>query len=83
MPSERIRTVIWWIYYSFFLGFCISILIIVLRYAVSWAFTENEKLTGPQILYGVAVGMMILGLLLLCIAYLVKTIWIRVSREKG
>ena len=80
MPSERMRTVIWWIYYSLFLGLCISILVMVLRYAVNWAFTGEGKYTGAQILYGVAVGMMIFGLLSLCIAYLTKTIW---SKIKG
>jgi hypothetical protein len=83
MPSERMRTVIWWIYYSLFLGLCISMLAVVLRYVVSWAFTEDGKLTGAHILYGVAVGMMIFGLLSLCFAYLAKTMWSRITRGKG
>lgn len=83
MPSERIRAVVWWTYYGLFLGLCISILVMVLKYAVHWVFAGDRKITGAQMLYGVAVGMMIFGLLSLCIAYLAKTIWSRVTGEKG
>ncbi len=81
MPGERIRIVVWWIYYGLFLGLCIFILIMVIRYAVGWVYAGDRKLTGAQILYGVAVGMMILGLLSLCIAYLTKTIYSRVKEN--
>ena len=79
MPGERIRIVVWWIYYGLFLGLCIFILIMVIRYAVGWAYAGYGKLTGAQILYGAAVGMMIFGLLSLCIAYLTKAIYSKVN----
>lgn len=83
MPGERIRTVIWWIYYGLFLSLCIFILIMVIRSAANWAFAVDRKITGAQMLYGVAIGIMIFGLLSLCIAYLTKTIWSRITGGKG
>ena len=79
------RSVIWWTYYGLFLGLCIFIFIAVTRYGIRLMFVEEEVLSGAEILYGVAVGVMIFGLLSMSIAYLTRTIWYRIrgpSKEK-
>jgi hypothetical protein len=73
-----VRSVIWWTYYGLFLGLCIFIFIAVTRYGIHLMFVGEDKLSGAEILYGVAVGVMIFGLLSMSIAYLTRTIWYRI-----
>ena len=75
------RSVIWWTYYGLFLGLCIFIFIAVTRYGIRLVFVDQGKLSGAQILYGVAVGVMIFGLLSMSIAYLARNIWHRIKRQ--
>ncbi len=79
MRSGIVRSVIWWIYYGLFLGLCIFIFMAIMRYGIHVLFTEQRKITGAQILYGVAVGVMIFGLLSMAIAYLTRSIWYRIK----
>jgi H+/Cl- antiporter ClcA len=74
-----VRSLIWWTYYGLFLGLCIFIFIAVTRYGIRLVFVEEERLNGAQLLYGVAVGVMIFGLLSMSIAYLTRTIWYRIK----
>jgi NhaP-type Na+/H+ or K+/H+ antiporter len=76
-----VRSVIWWIYYGLFLGLCIFILIAVTRYGIRFVFAGEGKLSGAHILYGVAVGIMIFGLLSMSIAYLARNIWHRIKGQ--
>ena len=73
------RSLIWWTYYGLFLGLCIFIFIAVTRYGIRLVFVEEGRLNGAQLLYGVAVGVMIFGLLSMSIAYLTRTIWYRIK----
>ncbi|MFB0508294.1 MAG: hypothetical protein ACETWT_16340 [Thermodesulfobacteriota bacterium] len=72
------RSFFWWIYYSLFLGFCIFILITAAIYLKGLLFTGNVNL--GKFLYGAAVTIMIFGLLSMAIAYLIKTLWIKITR---
>jgi hypothetical protein len=74
---------VWWIYYGLFLGLCIFIFVTVARYGIHMLFMDQRKLNGAQILYGVAVGIMIFGLLSLSIAYLTRSIWYRIKGPPG
>ena len=76
-----IRSVMWWIYYGLFLGICIFIFMAVIQYGIHTFFTGERKLTGAQVLYGVAVGIMIFGLLSMAIAYLTRTIYYRIKGQ--
>jgi hypothetical protein len=76
-----VKSVMWWIYYGLFLGICIFILMVVIQYGIHMLFTGQRKLTGAQILYGVAVGIMIFGLLSMAIAYLTRTICYRIKGQ--
>ena len=77
------RSLIWWTYYGLFLGLCIFIFIAVTRYGIRLVFVEEGRLNGAQLLYGVAVGVMIFGLLSMSIAYLTRTIWYRIKGPSG
>lgn len=79
MRGEIVRSIVWWIYYGLFLGLCIFIFVTVARYGIHVLFMEQRRLNGAQILYGVAVGVMIFGLLSLSIAYLTRSIWYRIK----
>jgi hypothetical protein len=76
-----VRSVMWWIYYGLFLGLCIFIFIAVTKYGIRFVFMGEGKLSGAHILYGVAVGVMIFGLLSMSIAYLVRNIWHRIKGQ--
>jgi uncharacterized membrane protein len=76
-----VRSVMWWIYYGLFLGICIFIFIAVIQYGIHMLFKGQRKLTGAQILYGVAVCIMIFGLLSMAIAYLTRTICYRIKGQ--
>jgi hypothetical protein len=78
-----VRSIVWWIYYGLFLGLCIFIFVTVMRYGIHMLFIEQRKLNGAQILYGVAVGVMIFGLLSMSIAYLTRSIWYRIKSPPG
>jgi hypothetical protein len=78
-----VRSIVWWIYYGLFLGLCIFIFVTVARYGIHMLFMDQRKLNGAQILYGVAVGIMIFGLLSLSIAYLTRSIWYRIKGPPG
>jgi len=77
------RSIIWWTYYGLFLGLCIFIFMAVIKYGISLVLTADRKLSGAQILYGVAVGIMIFGLLSMSIAYLARNIWYRLKGQTG
>jgi hypothetical protein len=83
MRGGIVRSVMWWIYYCLFLGLCIFIFVTVMRYGIYMLFMEQRKLNGAQILYGVAVGVMIFGLLSMSIAYLTRSIWYRIKGQPG
>jgi hypothetical protein len=77
---QSIRSFFWWIYYGLFLGLCIFIFFIAIRYIRGLLFAGSLNLA--QSLYGVAVAIMILGLLSMAIAYLVKNLWIKIAGNK-
>ena len=81
MRGGIVRSVIWWTYYGLFLGLCIFIFTAVTKYGINLVFTGEGNLSGAQILYGVAVGIMIFGLLSMSIAYLARNIWYRVKGQ--
>ena len=81
MFGERIRAVVWWIYYGLFLGLCIFIFFPAIRYIRGFLFTGSSNLAKS--LYGVAVAIMIFGLLSMAIAYLVNALWTKFTREKN
>jgi hypothetical protein len=81
MRGGIVRSVIWWIYYGLFLGLCIFIFTAVTKYGINLVFTGEGNLSGAQILYGVAVGIMIFGLLSMSIAYLARNIWHRIKGQ--
>ena len=81
MRGGIVRPVMWWMYYGLFLGLCIFIFIAVTKYGIRFVFTGEGKLSGAHILYGVAVGVMIFGLLFMAIAYLVRNIWCRIKGQ--
>ena len=83
MRGGIVRSVIWWIYYGLFLGLCIFIFIMVIKYAMDLGFMSGRKLNLAQILYGMAIGIMIFGLLSMSIAYLARNIWYRLKRERS
>jgi len=78
MDGRNMRLFFWWIYYSLFLGFCIFILVTAVVYLKGLLFTGNINL--GKFLYGAAVAIMIFGLLSMAIAYLIKTLWIKITR---
>lgn len=82
MRGGILRSVIWWIYYGLFLGLCIFIFVVVTKYGIRLVSTEDRKLSGAQILYGMAVAIMIFGLLSMAIAYLAKTLWSKITGIK-
>ena len=81
MRGGIVRSVVWWIYYGLFLGLCIFIFVALTKYGIRLAFTGERKLNGAQILYGVAVGIMIFGLLSMSIAYLARNIWWKIKGQ--
>lgn len=81
MRRGTVRSVIWWTYYGLFLGLCIFIFIAVTRYGIRLVFVDQGKLNGAQILYGVAVAVMIFGLLSMSITYLTRNIWHRIKGQ--
>lgn len=83
MRGGIVRSVIWWIYYGLFFGLCIFIFTAVTKYGINLVFTGEGNLSGAQILYGVAVGIMIFGLLSMSIAYLARTIWYRLKGQRS
>ncbi len=81
MDGKHIRSFFWWIFYSLFLGLCIFIFVTTVTYIKGLLFTGNANL--GRFLYGAAVAMMIFGLLSMAIAYLVKTLWDKITGIKG
>lgn len=81
MRRGIVRSVIWWMYYGLFLGLCIFIFVAVIKYGIHLIFMGGRELTGAQILYGAAVGVMIFGLLSMSIAYLAQNIWYRIKGQ--
>jgi hypothetical protein len=81
MDGRSVRSFFWWIYYGLFLGLCIFIFFIAIRYIRGLLFTGSSNLA--QSLYGVAVAIMIFGLLSIAIAYLVNALWTKFTREKS
>jgi hypothetical protein len=80
MDGSGIRSFFWWIYYSLFLGFCIFIFVAVVIYIKGLLSTGSFNL--GTFLYGAAVAIMIFGLLSMAIAYLAKTLWIKIAGIK-
>jgi len=80
MNGKSIKSFFWWVYYSLFLGLCIFIFVTVVKYIKALLFTGSINL--GKFLYGAAVAIMIFGLLSMAIAYLVKTIWIKITGMK-
>ena len=68
-------------YYSLFLGLCIFIFVALTKYGIRLLLTEERELNGAQILYGVAVGIMIFGLLSMSIVYLARNIWWKIKGQ--
>jgi TRAP-type C4-dicarboxylate transport system permease small subunit len=81
MDGRNIRSFFWWIYYSLFLGLCIFIFVTAVKYVKGLLIAENVNL--GKSLYGVAVAIMIFGLLFTVIAYLIKTLWFKITGIKG
>jgi hypothetical protein len=80
MDGSSIRSFFWWIYYSLFLGLCIFIFVGVVIYIKGLLSTGSFNL--GTFLYGAAVAIMIFGLLSMAIAYLAKTLWIKIMGIK-
>ncbi len=80
MDGSTIRSFFWWIYYSLFLGLCIFIFVTVVIYIKGLLSTGSFNL--GTFLYGAAVAIMIFGLLSMAIAYLAKTLWIKITGIK-
>ena len=78
MDGSILRSFFWWVYYSLFLGLCIFIFVTVVKYLKGLLFTGSLNL--GTFLYGMAVAIMIFGLLSMVIAYLVKALWIKITR---
>lgn len=81
MDKKSLRSFFWWIYYGLFLGLCIFIFFTAIRYIKGFLFTGSSNLAKS--LYGVAVAIMVFGLLSMAIAYLVKNLWIKIAGNKG
>jgi hypothetical protein len=77
MDGKSIRSFLWWIYYSLFLGLCIFIFVIAVRHLKGFLVAGNVNV--GKFLYGAAVAIMIFGLLSMAIAYLIKTLWIKIT----
>ncbi len=77
MDGRSIRSFFWWIYYSLFLGLCIFIFVTAVKYVTGLLIAENVNMA--KFLYGVAVAIMIFGLLSMVIAYLIKTLWFKTT----
>jgi hypothetical protein len=80
MDGSSLRSFFWWVYYSLFLGVCIFIFVTVVKYVKGFLFAGDFNV--GKFLYGVAVAIMIFGLLFMAIAYLVKTLWIKMRGIK-
>ena len=80
MDGSGIRSFFWWVYYSLFLGLCIFIFVTTVKYMKGLLFTGNVNL--GKFLYGMAVAIMIFGLLSMAIAYLAKTLWSKITGIK-
>ncbi len=80
MDGRRIKSFFWWLYYSLFLGFSIFIFVAVAIYIKGLLSAGSFNLS--TFLYGAAVAVMIFGLLFMAIAYLAKTLWIKISDIK-
>ena len=78
MDGRSIRSFFWWVYYSLFLGVCVFIFVMVAKYLKGLLFAGSLNL--GTFLYGMAVAIMIFGLLSMVIAYLVKALWIKITR---
>jgi hypothetical protein len=81
MDGRSIRSFFWWIYYGLFLGLCIFIFVTAVKYVKGLLIAENVNV--GEFLYGVAVAIMIFGLLSMAIAYLIKTLWFKITGMKG
>jgi hypothetical protein len=81
MDKKSLRSFFWWIYYGLFMGLCIFIFFTAIRYIRGFLFTGSSNLAKS--LYGVAVAIMIFGLLSMAIAYLVNALWTKFTREKN
>lgn len=80
MDGRSIRSFFWWVYYSLFLGLSIFIFVAVVIYIKGLLSTGSFNL--GTFLYGAAVAIMIFGLLFMAIAYLAKTLWIKITGIK-
>lgn len=81
MDGRSVRSFFWWIYYGLFLGLCIFIFVTLVIYVKGLLFTGSFNL--GTFLYGAAVAIMIFGLLSMAIAYLVKTLWSKITKING
>ena len=80
MKGSSVRSFFWWTYYSLFLGICIFIFLTAVKYLKGFLLAGDFNL--GKFLYGLAVAIMIFGLLSMAIAYLIKALWIKVTRIK-
>jgi hypothetical protein len=80
MDGRSIRSFFWWIYYSLFLGLCVFIFVAAGKYLKGLLLTGDLNL--GKLTYGVAMGIMIFGLLSLVITYLLKSLWIKITGSK-
>lgn len=75
-----VRSFFWWIYYGIFLGLCIFLFVMAIPYSKKLLFAGTFNL--GEFLYGVAVAIMIFGLLSMAIAYLAKALWTNITDNK-
>jgi len=80
MNGNNLKSFFWWVYYSLFLGLCIFIFVTTVKYLKGLLFPGTVNL--GKFLYGVTVAIMIFGLLSMAIAYLIKTLWIKITGTK-
>ncbi len=80
MDGSSLRSFFWWVYYSLFLGVCIFFFVTVAKYTMGLLFAGSFN--WGRFLYGIAVAIMIFGLLSMTIIYLVKALWIKIAGFK-
>lgn len=80
MMGGSLRSFFWWVYYGLFLSLCIFIFVVAVRYVRGLLFIGSFNCAKG--LYGVAVAIMIFGLLSMVIAYLIKNLWIKIAGNK-
>ena len=80
MVGKRVKSLFWWTYYGLFLGICIFMFLTAVKYLKGFLLAGTFNFA--KFLYGMALAIMIFGLLSMAIAYLTKTLWIKVTRIK-